>query len=217
MAQTTYQTKRDLARTLLRDAIIRGDYRPGDRLILEDLSERYELSLTPVREAMQQLEAEGFVHHVPHRGAIVAPLDRDELLELYAIREGVEALATRYGVPNLRRAAVERMEALASRMDEAMGAWDRFLAFDREFHLVVYEASGSALWPKTIQTLWHRAERYMLAGTRIRGAVARIQADHREILAACGAGDVAAAESGVRAHLARSLDRLLGDWTGRRR
>ena len=80
MAETTgYRTKRDVAVELLREAIVGGELAPGTRLVLEELSQRYSVSMTPIREALSILESEGLIVQHPHRGATVAALDREAL------------------------------------------------------------------------------------------------------------------------------------------
>ena len=81
MTLERFRTKREVAADLLREAILRGELAPGSRLVLEELSHRYAVSMTPIREAFAILEGEGLVTQLPHRGAIVTTPDRDEPLE----------------------------------------------------------------------------------------------------------------------------------------
>src|SRR5689334_9458871 len=101
MVLSAYRTKREIATNLLRDAIIRGELVPGTRLLLEDLSQKFDLSMKRIREAIPILEGEGLVVLLPHKGAVVAPMDREEIRELYAMRGAMEGLATVEGVPKL--------------------------------------------------------------------------------------------------------------------
>jgi DNA-binding GntR family transcriptional regulator len=208
-----YRTKRDVALGLMREAIMSGELAPGTRLILEDLSRRFGLSLTPIREALPVLETEGFVVQLPHKGAIVAPMDREEILELYATRGGMEAMVTRQAVPKLTDEAIAEMAELIRQMEDSEHDWDRFLTHDKAFHVVLYQAAGSRRWLETIETLWHRSTRYMIASTAMSGAVPAIHADHRALLSACEARDADRAADITRSHLEHSRDRLLREWT----
>src|SRR5262249_6596751 len=154
MSLTGYRTKRDVAADLLREAILGGELAPGTRLILDELSARYKVSLTPIREALSQLEREGFVTQAAHRGAMVAALDRDELLELYAIRSAIEELATLHGVPRLTDRDLATMGQLLDAMEAFKGSWDAFLDIDLQFHRTLYGAAGSRRWLDTIEALW---------------------------------------------------------------
>jgi DNA-binding GntR family transcriptional regulator len=207
-----YRTKREIAVDLLRRAIIRGELAPGTRLVLETLSQQYDLSMTPIREAFPMLEAEGLIVQSPHKGAVVALMDREEIKELYTIRAAIEALATAEAVPNLLDAHLEEMAALLQQMESFQGDWGTFLDFDKHFHLVLYRAAGSQRWLETIGTLWQRSTRYMLASTAASGAIDAIHADHRQLLSACQERDAERAEVILRAHLKYSEQRLLRDW-----
>jgi DNA-binding GntR family transcriptional regulator len=213
MQAISYRTKRDVAADLLRDTIVRGELLPGTRLVLEELSQRYAISMTPIREAFSILESEGLIVQTPHRGAVVAPLDREELLELYAIRGAIEELATLHGVPRLADDDIAELELLFEQLVAYQGAHDGFLDIDKQFHRVIYRAAGSQRWLDTIETLWRRSRRYMLASTAATGAVESLHADHRAILDACRARDAAQAAVAVRAHLRRSEARLLEQWS----
>jgi DNA-binding GntR family transcriptional regulator len=209
---SAYRTKREVATDLLREAIIRGELAPGTRLVLEELSQRYNVSMTPIREAFSLLESEGLIAQSPHRGAVVTGLDREELLELYAIRSAVEELATLHGVPRLAEEDLVEMSQVLDMLEGYQGVRDGFLDIDKQFHRVIYRAAGSRRWLETIETLWQRSRRYMLASTSASGAVASLHADHRAIFQACRAGDAAQAALVIRAHLKRSEERLLDEW-----
>lgn len=212
MTQALYRTKREVAADLLREAIIRGELAPGTRLMLDELSQRYQVSMTPIREAFSLLESEGLIAQSPHRGAIVTELDREELLELYAIRGAVEELATLHGVPRLTDDDLAEMTNLLASLERFEEPRDDFLDIDKQFHRVIYRAAGSRRWMETIETLWQRSRRYMLASTSASGAVSSLHADHREILLAARARDAARAAQAIRTHLKRSEERLLGEW-----
>jgi DNA-binding GntR family transcriptional regulator len=211
-APATFRTKRAVALDLIRDAIIAGEIPAGGRLILEDLAQQFNLSMTPIREALRVLEAEGFISQSPHKGAIVTPMDQEEIRELYATRSGVEAMVTRQAVPKLTGDDLATMEGLIHRMEEARGDWDLFLTRDKEFHLILYRAAGSQRWLETIETLWRRCTRYMVASTAMSGAVSAIHTDHWALLSACREGDLERAAATTVAHLLHSQDRLLHEW-----
>jgi DNA-binding GntR family transcriptional regulator len=82
----------------------------------------------------------------------------------------------------------------------------------RQFHLILYGAAGSQRWLDTIETLWRRCSRYMLASTAMSGALSAIHADHWELISHCREGDVERAAATTVAHLLHSQDRLLREW-----
>ena len=213
MLPTAYRTKREIATTLLREAIIRGELAPGTHLVLEELGQKYHLSLTPIREAIPILEGEGFVVQLPHKGAVVAPMDRDEIKELYAVRCAMEGLATSEGVLRLTDQDLADMEMLLATLEASKGGWEDFLEVDRSFHLVLYRAAGSRRWIETIQTLWQRCKRYMLVALSSDQLIDFIHSDHRQLLLACQQRDVPQADATIRRHLKRTEAHLLQRWS----
>ena len=93
----------------LRDEIVRGTFEPGERLRLEDIASRFEVSTMPVREALRDLESEGLVTIYPHRGAVVTELTAEEMEDIYDIRATLEAMATRLAVPRMTESICEEL------------------------------------------------------------------------------------------------------------
>src|SRR6266516_3603118 len=214
MILSVYRKKREIVASLLSYAIVRGELNPGTRLLLEDLSRKFDLSMSPIREAIPILEGEGFVVQLPHKGAVVAQMDREEIRELYAIRGAMEGLATSEGVPKLTSKDLTDMEALLATLEAFQGTtMGDFLEVDRGFHLVLYQAAGSQRWVETIQALWRRSKRYMLIAMSSDELAHVVQADHRQLLNYCKERDVSQAEATIRAHLKRSEEYLLLHWT----
>lgn len=207
-----HHTKRDIAAELLRDAIIRGEFAPGTRLIAEELSQLYQISMTPIREALSLLESEKLVSQLPHKGAVVAAMDRDEVLELYAIRSAVEALAAFHGVAKLTNDDVNELSDLLGSLETFEGSWDVFLDLDQQFHRVIYRAA-SPRWLQTIETLWQRSRRYMLASASIEGVRTQLHTEHKAIVNACQRREAEAAAAAIAAHLKQSEQRLLSQWS----
>src|SRR5579859_6591033 len=213
MLPTAYRTKREIATTLLRESIIRGELAPGTHLVLEELGQKYNLSLTPIREAIPILEGEGFIVQSPHKGAVVAQMDRDEIRELYTVRCAMEELATSEGVPRLTSKDLADMQTLLTTLEAIQGNWEGFLEGDRNFHLVLYRAAGSQRWVETIQTLWQRCKRYMLVAVSSDKLMDCIHADHRQLLLACQEHNVSLAKTTIRTHLERTEEHLLINWS----
>src|SRR5712692_1569578 len=103
----------------LREAIIMGELTPGTPLRLEDLARQLGMSISPIREAVRQLEALGLAEHVPHHGAKVMSLDVEELRELFSIRLAVETMALRRAAELFVPADDERAQAHLAAFDEA--------------------------------------------------------------------------------------------------
>ena len=145
----------------LREAIIMGELTPGTPLRLEDLARSLGMSISPIREAVRQLEALGLAEHVPHHGAKVMGLDVEELRELFSIRRALETLA-------VRRAAelftAERAESATARLRDyhvARQAGDTRAAVREHtaFHFTIYEAAESSWLVRSIRPAWDSCER----------------------------------------------------------
>ena len=205
-------TARDLVADELRRAIVRGELQAGDKLSPGELAERFAVSQTPAREALQLLASEGLLSNDPFRGVRVAPLSAEEYEELYLMRVGLEGLAARLGSERIGDEDVAELE----RELDAMGAaaedddLDRFYEHDRRFHLIHYGASGRPGLVSRIMGLRTASERYArhaYAGLEHVSMVDTV-VSHRAILDAVRARDGDAAERAIRADLDRTLETL---------
>ena len=98
-----FRTKQEYVHSWLRDAILDGTLRPGERVVIDDVARRLEVSAIPVREALQLLQSEGLVAIAPHVGATVAAVSADEIREVFAIMEALETVAGRAAADRIDR------------------------------------------------------------------------------------------------------------------
>lgn len=152
--------------SVLREAILAGEYAPGERIRQEDLADRYGASRVPVREALRMLESEGLVTLVANTGAWVSKISLAECEEMYQIRERIEPLLLRFNVPLLDDAVLDELAALADRM-EASADIEEFLRLDREFHLSCYAAAETSVLGELALQLWNRTQGYRRAFARV--------------------------------------------------
>ena len=143
----------------LREAILGGELKPGDRIRQEEVAARLGASRLPVREALRMLEAEGLTEHEPHKGARVPRLAPHEVDVVYRMRERLEPLALVESLPHLGSADHERLQEVQSRI-EGNDDLEKFLDLDREFHMLTY--SGCAIEPlnQNITRLWNSTQHY---------------------------------------------------------
>ena len=193
------------AYALILDAIDRGQYRPGDRLVESELAERFGTSRTPVREALQRLETQALVAR-DGRSLIVASLDHDQMAELYAVRTELEALAARLAA---RHAAPEEVRVLAALVDEDRARLDDAAALaqaNRRFHAQIHRASHNRFLVAQLDLV--RRSMALMASTSLavpgRGAAAL--EEHAAIVAAIGARDEDGAAAALRVHLSRAFE-----------
>lgn len=189
----------------LRDAILRGELRPGDRIRQEEVAEQLGASRVPVREALRILEAEGLTEHEAHKGARVPRLSQHEVDMIYQMRERLEPLALIESLPHLGDADLAHVTELQEQI-EANEDLDRFLELDREFHLSTY--TGCTLDPlmSMVTRLWNSTQHYRRAYVALGGAGRMwvVNAEHRLILDAVERRDPVDAERYLGGHIRRT-------------
>jgi DNA-binding GntR family transcriptional regulator len=188
----------------LREAITSGELAPGHRLREERLADQHGVSRVPVREALRQLAAEGFVEIRPNRGAVVAQLTAREAEGLLEVREVLEVLVA--GQAAERRTAAQ-LGVLRAVLDEARGALAAGRARDLvrlngRFHGVLAEASGNPVAARLVAELRSRIDWVYAADVDAQAGDS--WAEHAAIVEALADRDAVRAEALVRAHLRRA-------------
>jgi len=189
----------------LLDAIDRGDYAPGARLVEAELADRFGVSRTPVREALNRLEAQGVVARDARRGVVVASLDYDQLGELYAVREVMEALAARMAARHAAPAEIDLLDEMVSqdraRADDPAALSQTNKAFHRQLH----RASHNRYLIQMLDAM--RRSLALLSSTTLAvpGRGAQSVDEHGAIVAAIAARDEDAADAAARRHIANAL------------
>jgi DNA-binding GntR family transcriptional regulator len=148
--------------TQIRDMIMEGTLPPGSRIDQAELTERFAVSLVPVREALARLQSSGLVRIVPHRGVFVEELSAEELVDIYGMREVLEEYAARLAAEHLATGDVAHLEQLLREQELAADAAEfaDFLDLNRTFHFVIYRAAQRPHLLQTITQLWDRSQRY---------------------------------------------------------
>lgn len=198
------RTIQEIVADALRDAIVAGRLRGGQRLSQDRIATDLGVSRMPVREALRQLESEGLVVFTPHRRVSVADLSIDELRELYEIRIALETLALELAFPKLTAREFAGLAAILAQMDRAADA-GRWITLNASFHGAMYRASARPRLCALIESYRGNVDRYLrmyVAGPERR---TRAQAEHRRILRACRAGRLAEAKKALRRHLADTV------------
>lgn len=159
----SFQQVEDHVLEALRDLIVRGEILPGTPLRLEVLAQRLAVSTLPVRSALTRLAAEGLVHRLPRRGAIVAPLEYEDFEEIQTVRTAVERLAARIGAERLGDRELVTMKELMVELrrtarDEEL---DAYIVQHWRLYDVCYEAAGRPRLLRVIAEYRRRAERYV--------------------------------------------------------
>ncbi len=198
-----YVSKTDMVAALIREQIITGELAAGEQLRQRDLAQRFQVSQTPVREAMRRLESEGLVIGDTHRGFTVVEPDDGPVEENFQIRAALESLGASLAARKIDAAGLARLEELNDQM-RAMGEDDpRYAALNREFHFSVYEYARSPLLLSLMRLLWASLH----GGPKVARTHAESARQHDVILAALRAADPAAAAASTYQHIMGSPDR----------
>jgi DNA-binding GntR family transcriptional regulator len=176
----------------LRQSIIKGKLKPGQKLVMADLAKMFGLSETPVREAIRRLESDGYVHFTPHTGAVVTRIDEGKLVEIYLIRIELEALATRLASPHITERDIEFLKKKNHSMETAIqqNKYEDLGALNKDFHLRIYKAAPFPRLYKMICDLWDTFERWPSVFSYVpERAVASVE-EHKKIIEALRVGDM---------------------------
>jgi DNA-binding GntR family transcriptional regulator len=189
----------------LREAILGGDLRPGDRIRQEDIAERLGASRLPVREALRMLEAEGLTEHVAHKGARVPRLSPHEVDVVYRMRERLEPLALTESMPRLGPDEHAQLEEVQQRIEDNDDL-EKFLDLDREFHMLTYSACDLDPLMSNVTRLWNSTQHYRRAFVALGGRSRMwvVNSEHRLILDAVVRRDPEDGERFLGGHIRRT-------------
>lgn len=187
----------------LRRRILDGTFPAGAQLRQDALAEEFGVSRIPIREALLQIEAEGLVRILPHRGAVVAELSADEIDEVFALRADLEPVLLLRSAPALTEDDYTSLRHLrdAYADDLRAGHVSRWGAHNTRFHLALYRHAGRPRTLAFVANLLQECDRHTRLHLSLPGTVARAQADHAALLDLCAAGHAAAAAALLRAHI----------------
>jgi DNA-binding GntR family transcriptional regulator len=206
LGPSSTRTRVDVAASWLRESILSGDLVPGERIPLDRVAERLDMSLIPVREALRMIATEGLVRQLPHRGYLVQPLSVADVDDSYRLRMLIEPLAVRLAVPRLSEADFAALHTDLELLGRSFKAadWPGHRIHHRAFHFGIYEKCESAWLLRFTDMLWVNTQRYQRLTSQIKGELRERMREHERILAACEAGDAERAGGLMLDHLSRA-------------
>lgn len=202
-----FKTKNAAVYEALREGIIDGQLKPGQKIIMSEVAKKFGLSEIPVREAIRRLESDGFVELTPHVGAVVSKIDERELVETYLIRIELEALATRLAAPHVTSHDIGFLEqknremkiAINKNMPEKLGR------LNKEFHLRIYQAAPYPYLLKLISDLWEKVERTQSVFAYVPERATASVEEHTKIITALRLKDTLLAENLIKQQKNRTM------------
>ncbi|MFZ5897821.1 MAG: GntR family transcriptional regulator [Bacillota bacterium] len=207
----SYKPLREVVFESLREAIITGRLRPGERLMELQLAEELGVSRTPVREAIRKLELEGFVVMVPRKGAYVAGITDKDITDVFEIRAALEALAAGLAAERITEEEIEELERLVVRYAETTSSQNiqAIVEEDTKFHDVIYRASRNQRLIQIVTNLQEQIQRFRLTTLSRPGRTKEALVEHRKIVEAISERNIELAQQLAREHIESAENSLL--------
>ncbi len=208
-----FKTKENKVADYLREGIIAGRFPRGARLKQQELAVMLNTSITPVREALKLLEAEGYVLGDSYKGAVVAPFDIEASNEMLNLRILLETQLVRGAVENATTDDIGELKRLAGSFSQAIEAGDNEAARAANYrlHQRMFEIAKLPQTLHFVQILWARYP--FDAINRVMGRISRAAEEHDKIIAAFICGDTAGAMLATRQHIEAGWQELRGSVT----
>ena len=202
---------RDEVFTSLRSAILKGHFKPGERLVEKELAQQMDISRTPIREAIRKLELEGLVDYAPRKGVVVVGVSSEDALEIYTICAVLEGLAARLAAHNRSVEELSNLKKLLFGMEECIKKdnIDKLYTLHSRFHNSIAKVSKSPRLYQMIISLRDYVENFTEISYYLPGRLQYGWEEHREIVDAIDKGNDDMAEHAARNHLIQAKESFL--------
>ena len=203
MTVNEYMPLRDVVFYTLRQAILKGEMAPGERLMEIQLAKKLGVSRTPIREAIRKLELEGLVIMIPRKGAEVAGITEKALRDVLEVRRSMEELAMELAVARMQEKDIKALEAARIEFREALNSSDmiRIAQADEKFHDVIYAGTYNDKLVQILNNLRDQIYRYRLEYIKDTGKRQLILIEHENILNAVKTRNVELGKRAMREHI----------------
>lgn len=197
-------------RDALEDRILTGLIKPGERLDEAALADEFNVSRTPVRQALFQLSATGLVEHIPHRGAFAAEIGPQQLSEMFEVIAELEALCARNCARRATSDDVIQLSDLHHKCTVAAqsGESDAYYYANEQFHATIRAISGNLFLHAEVDRLQKRLQAYRRVQLRALDRIASSLKEHEAIVTAIQARDANVAATSMRAHVSIQGERF---------
>ncbi|MEM9844159.1 MAG: GntR family transcriptional regulator [Pseudomonadota bacterium] len=188
----------------LEGLIFDGTFADGERLDEVQLADRFHVSRTPIREALQRLAQSGLVEQMPRRGVFVRQPGPVELIEMFEVMAELEATCARFAASRISDEALRDLNDANQKCNAAVEAEDAdgYYRENERFHSILYRQSGNAFLEQECLRLHRRLQPFRRIQLRLRGRLRQSMSEHETVVAALEAGDGPAAAEAIRGHVA---------------
>ncbi|MCC8067487.1 MAG: GntR family transcriptional regulator [Clostridiales bacterium] len=208
-----YLPLRDVVFQTLRQAILRNEIKPGERLMEIHLAQKLGVSRTPVREAIRMLELEGLVTTIPRRGAVVAEITISDLEDVLEVRLALEELAVQNVCRRLTGEQLSQLEELADEFRATLNGDDvgACAQADMNFHDAIYNLTGNRRLVQILNNLREQMYRYRMEYLKDKDSHQILAEEHAEILQALKEHDEQKALEATSRHIARQKEHIIAE------
>ena len=206
-----YKPLREVVSSALRQAIKEGVLKPGERLMEIQLADELGVSRTPIREAIRQLEQEGFVVMVPRRGTYVADISLKDIAQVFEIRSALEELSAGLAAERITPDELESLERILVEINEFIdkGEFDKIVDADIRFHDILYHASRNTRLVDILHNLREQMLRFRSVSMHYPGRLAATWEEHRQMVENIANHNSAMARKVAKKHMENSEKTLL--------
>lgn len=201
--ENDYLPLRDVVFNTLRQSILTGELKPGERLMEIHLADKLGVSRTPIREAIRKLELEGLVTMIPRRGAEVAQITEKNLREVLEVRRALDALAVELACARITGEQLAQLKAACDHFEEETkkGDANQVALADVAFHDIILEASGNGKLVQMIANFSQQMYRYRLEYVKDESNYAQLIDEHRQIYEAIQNRDGQKGACAIKTHI----------------
>lgn len=209
-----YLPLRDVVFKTLRQAILRGELEPGERLMEIQLAQKLGVSRTPIREAIRKLELEGLVVMVPRKGAEVASITEKDMHDVLEVRAILEELAGSLSCKNMTEEAISQLKLANRNVETAIISKDvvKIVDADVKFHDIIYKITGNDRLIQIINNLSEQMYRYRLEYVKDARVHSILINEHEDIIRQLSSKDVDKAQMVMKQHIVsqeRGIERIM--------
>lgn len=202
-----YLPLRDVVFHTLRQAILRGELKPGERLMEIQLAGRLGVSRTPIREAIRKLELEGLVTMVPRKGAAVASITEKDLHDVLEVRCALEELAVELACRFITKEEIEQLKRALQEFIHSLTKKDITTIAEKDvaFHDVIFNATHNKRLIQLLNNLREQMYRYRLEYLKDSSSHAVLVKEHEAIIHNLEQRDIAAAKKNIKSHISNQV------------
>ncbi|MGF7018621.1 DNA-binding GntR family transcriptional regulator [Lachnospiraceae bacterium PF1-21] len=203
-----YLPLRDVVFNTLRQAILKGELKPGERLMEVKLANKLGVSRTPIREAIRKLELEGLVRMIPRRGAEVAEITEKSLLDVMEVRKALEELCVELACERMTSEEIEELRQAAKDFKQIVISKDitKIAEKDVQFHDIIYQSTENNKLINLLNNLREQMYRYRVEYLKSDTVYPQLIAEHQEIIDNIESRNEEAAKRIMGSHIANQIE-----------